>query len=115
MVIGALAVGIGYLGWVSTSNSLNSVTFKDIGYSTPDGTLAQVDFQVTREPGTAVKCAVKALDSKYAVVGWKVVNIPADAADLASNGGRTLNQRIDLITESPSVSGVVDSCWIPKA
>lgn len=114
-MIGTLAVGIGYLGWVSTSNSLNSVTFKDIGYSTPDGTLAQVDFQVTREPGTAVKCAVKALDSKYAVVGWKVVDIPTDAADLASNGGRTLNQRIDLITESPSVSGVVDSCWIPKA
>ncbi|WP_043793830.1 DUF4307 domain-containing protein [Pseudarthrobacter chlorophenolicus] len=111
---GALAVGIGFLAWVSTSNSLSAVTFKDVGYSTPDATVAEVDFQVTREPGTPVKCAVKALDSKYAVVGWKVVDIPADApegAEKTADGGRTVSQRVTVRTESLSVSGVVDSCW----
>ncbi|KQR02242.1 hypothetical protein ASF72_11525 [Arthrobacter sp. Leaf141] len=111
----ALAVGIGFMAWVSTSNALGGVTFKDIGYSTPDGTLAEVDFQVTREPGTEVKCSVKALDSKYAVVGWKVVDIPAEATEDSSDGGRTLAQRVSVRTESLSVSGVVDSCWVPKA
>ncbi|WP_258805257.1 DUF4307 domain-containing protein [Pseudarthrobacter sp. NS4] len=108
----ALAGGIGFMAWVSTSNSLTDVTFKDVGYTTPDATLAEVDFQVTREPGTPVKCAVKALDSKYAVVGWKVVDIPPGAAQETADGGRTVSQRVALRTESLSVSGVVDSCWI---
>lgn len=107
----ALAAGIGFLAWVSTSQSLSDVSFKDIGYSTTDATLAEVDFQVTREPGTAVKCAVKALDSKFAVVGWKVVDIPPAQADGTADGGRTVAQRVPVRTESLSVSGVVDSCW----
>jgi hypothetical protein len=116
-VIVALAIGMGFLAWVSTSNATASVTFKDIGYRTTDATQAEVDFQVTREPGTAVKCAVKALDSKFAVVGWKVVDIPPveqQAQSQSADGGRTLAQRVVLRTESQAVSGVVDSCWIPK-
>ncbi len=101
------------MAWVSTSSAVSGVTFKDIGYSTTDATQAEVDFQVTREPGTAVKCAVKALDSKFAVVGWKVVDIPPGEADQTADGGRTISQRIVVKTESLSVSGVVDSCWIP--
>ncbi|UTT70726.1 DUF4307 domain-containing protein [Arthrobacter sp. DNA4] len=109
----ALAVGIGFLAWVTTSNSLSGVTFKDVGYSTADATLAEVDFQVTREPAKPVKCAVKALDAKFAVVGWKVVDIPPSPGDSTPDGGRTVAQRVTLRTESASVSGVVDSCWIP--
>ena len=60
----ALALGIGFMAWISTSNATASVTFKDIGYSTPDATLAEVDFQVTKEPATGAKCAIKALDSR---------------------------------------------------
>jgi len=110
-----LAVGIGFLAWVTTSNSLSGVTYKDVGYSTTDATLAEVDFQVTREPANPVKCAVKALDSKFAVVGWKVVDIPPTAGNGTPDGGRTVAQRVTLRTESASVSGVVDSCWIPGA
>lgn len=93
---------------------MSGVTYKDIGYSTTDATVAEVDFQVTREPANAVKCAVKALDSKFAVVGWKVVDVPPSAADGTPDGGRTVAQRVTLLTESPSVSGLVDSCWIPS-
>ncbi|WP_131682107.1 DUF4307 domain-containing protein [Pseudarthrobacter sp. YALA5] len=113
IAIGALAAGIGFMAWVSTSSAVSDVTFKDIGFSTIDATAAEVDFQVTREPGTAVKCAIKALDSKFAVVGWKVVDIPPGEADATADGGRTVSQRVALRTESLSVSGVVDSCWIP--
>ncbi|TPV51554.1 DUF4307 domain-containing protein [Pseudarthrobacter phenanthrenivorans] len=107
----ALAAGIAFLAWVSTSQSLNDVSFKDVGYSTTDATLAEVDFQVTREPGTPVKCAVKALDSKFAVVGWKVVDIPPEEDNGTADGGRTVAQRVAVRTESLSVSAVVDSCW----
>ena len=103
------------MAWVSTSSATSSVTFKDIGYSIPDATQAEVDFQVTREPGTAVKCAVKALDSKFAVVGWKVVDIPPAEPDGTADNGRTISQRVVHRTESLSVSGLVDSCWVPAA
>lgn len=103
------------MAWISTSNATESVTFKDIGYSTPDATLAEVDFQVTKEPATAAKCSVKALDSKFAVVGWKVVDITPNAADAGTDGGRTIAHRATVRTESQAVSGIVDSCWIPDA
>jgi hypothetical protein len=95
---------------------MSSVTFKDVGYRTVDATQTELDFQVSRDPGTAVKCAVKALDSKFAIVGWKVVDIPsAPAAGGAESpdGGRTVALREVLRTESQSVSAVVDSCWVP--
>ena len=112
--IAALAAGIGFLAWVSTSSAMSSVTFKDIGYRTVDATQTEVDFQVSRDPGTAVKCAVKALDSKFAIVGWKVVDIPTESGQgAATDGGRTVALREVLRTESQSVSAVVDSCWVP--
>lgn len=112
IAVAALAAGIGFMAWVATSNAVSAVTFKDVGYSTVDATAAEVDFQVTREPGTAVKCAVKALDSKFAVVGWKVVDIPPGESNATADGGRTVSQRVALRTESLSVSGVVDDCWV---
>ena len=38
----ALAAGIGFMAWVSTSSATSSVTFKDIGYSTTDATQADI-------------------------------------------------------------------------
>jgi hypothetical protein len=115
ILILALVAGMAFMAWVSTSNATASVTFKDIGYSTPDATLTEVDFQVTKEPDTAAKCSVKALDSKFAVVGWKVVDIAPNAADAGADGGRTTAHRATVRTESQAVSGIVDSCWIPDA
>ncbi|MBP1137165.1 hypothetical protein JOE31_003397 [Arthrobacter sp. PvP023] len=111
--IAALVAGIGFMAWISTSLNTETVSFKDIGYSTTDATQAEIDFQVTKEPGTAAKCAVKALDAKFAVVGWKVVDIGPNPADATADGGRTTVHRAVVRTESLSVSGVVDSCWIP--
>ena len=113
ILIGALAAGIALMAWISTSAATESVGFKDIGYSTPDATMAEIDFQVTKNPETAAKCAVKALDSKFAVVGWKVVHVGPNAADAGTDGGRTTVHRVSVRTESQAVSAVVDNCWIP--
>jgi hypothetical protein len=112
IIIAALVIGIAFAAYVATGSAQAPVTFKDIGYSTVDDTQAEVDYQVTKYPGATAKCAIKALDSKFAVVGWKVVEIgPNDPQD-NPDGGRTTVQRTVLRTESPSVSGVVDGCWI---
>lgn len=112
IVIAALVLGIGFAAYVAMGSAQAPVTFKDIGYSTVDDTQAEVDYQVTKYPGATAKCAIKALDSKFAVVGWKVVEIgPNDPQD-DPDGGSTTAQRTVLRTESPAVSGVVDNCWI---
>jgi hypothetical protein len=113
IVIAALALGIGFLAWVSISAATASVSFKDIGYSTVDATATEIDFQVIKNPETAAKCAVKALDAKFAVVGWKVVDVGPNAADAGADGGHTTAHRVTVRTESQSVSAVVDNCWIP--
>ena len=87
ILVVSLVAGMAFMAWISTSNATDSVTFKDIGFSTPDATVAEVDFQVTKEPATAAKCSVKALDSKFAVVGWKVVDIAPNAADDGADRG----------------------------
>ncbi len=88
------------------------MTFKDLGYSTVDATVTEVDFQVVKYPAATAKCAVKALDSKFAVVGWKVVEVGPNEPKDGADGGRTTVQRVMLRTESEAVSGVVDNCWI---
>ncbi len=115
LLVAALALGIGFMAWISTSSATASVTFKDIGYSTPDATLAEIDFQVTKDPATSAKCALKALDAKFAVVGWKVVDVGPNDAGTGADGGRTTAHRALVRTESQAVSGVVDSCWNPDA
>jgi hypothetical protein len=109
----ALAAGVGFLAWSATSGTAGSVSFKDLGYSTPDATLAEADFQVTKEPNADAKCAVKALDEKFGVVGWKVIDIGPNPALEGSDGGRTTVHRAEVRTESQAVSAVVDNCWIP--
>ncbi|WP_347110311.1 DUF4307 domain-containing protein [Paenarthrobacter sp. S56] len=112
IVIGTLVVGIGLAAYVATGSGKPEVSFKDIGYSTVDDTQAEVDYQVIKDPGTTAKCAIKAMDSKFAVVGWKVVEIGPNPPQQDADGGRTTAQRTVLATESPAVSGIVDSCWI---
>jgi hypothetical protein len=113
--IAVLAAGIAFMAWISTSLNAETVTFKDIGYSTTDATQSEIDFQVTKAPAIGAKCAVKALDDRFAVVGWKVVDVGPNPADASADGGRTTVHRAVVKTESLSVSGVVDSCWIPDA
>jgi len=115
ILFAALAVGIALLAWVSTSAATSSVSFKDIGYSTRDATLTEIDFQVTKDPAADAKCAVKAMDSKFAIVGWKVVDIGPNGTDAGTDGGHITAHSTQLRTESQAVSAVVDSCWIPDA
>jgi len=112
LVIAALLLGIGFMAWIATTSATAPVTFKDIGYHATDATQIELDFQVSKYPGATAKCAVKALDSKFAVVGWKVVEIGPNEPKDGADGGRTTIHRLALRTESEAVSGVVDNCWI---
>jgi hypothetical protein len=108
---GALGVAVVSAGFFALGQSGQQIDSKDVGFAVADAGHMTVDFQLTKDPGVTVQCAVKALNDNYAVVGWKVATIgPADEA----TGGTTAH-RVQLRTESMAVSGGVDSCWTEDA
>ncbi len=108
-VIAALTAAVIAIGIFAFSTVAPRVSFKDVGFSFSSDQQARVDFEVTKPTDATAHCAVQVLSENYAVVGWKVVTIgpvPAGA------DGRTTAQQVELRTDSPGVSGGVDSCWI---
>ncbi|MCY0904912.1 DUF4307 domain-containing protein [Arthrobacter sp. H14-L1] len=104
-----------FVAWLALGRGEPSVASKDVGFSVRDSTLTEVDFQVVKDPGATAQCAVKALASSFAIVGWDVVTIGPNGTDSGIDQGRTTAQRAAVRTESLAVSGVVDSCWIVPA
>lgn len=95
-----------FIAWSSFGKG-PSAEYKLNSYSVTDATQAMLRFEVTKPPERAAQCAVKALDNNYGVVGWKVIDVPAD-----THGPQTTTQTVPLRTDSLAVTAVVDSCWV---
>ena len=114
IVIAALAVAVVLAGYFAFVQAKPSVSGTDVGFNVSDPHHATVDFQVTKDPEATAQCAIQALNETYAIVGWKVATIGPAAEGKGNDGGRTTVHRIQLRTESPSVTGGVNACWIVK-
>ena len=67
-----------------------------------DGHLA-FTFQVTRRPGTAVRCTVEAFDDRRGQVGFATVDIPAgDSAQV--------RRTVTIATQGKAVSADIQGC-----
>ena len=109
LIIAVLVTAVAAVAWVALTTGNPSITYKDVGFSVGETNRASVDFEVTKDARHTAQCAVQTLSENFAVVGWRVVTIgPEDGSD----GGRTTAHRTDLRTDSPAVSGGVESCWI---
>ncbi|MEV8339379.1 DUF4307 domain-containing protein [Leucobacter sp. NPDC077196] len=99
-----VAGGIAFLvfsGWQQT----NRVSFQDIGYTKNGDTSLDMKFQVTTEPNTPVACAVEALNTSKATVGWKVVELP-----VTDQQSHTVTARV--VVTNPATAASVRSCWV---
>ena len=83
-----------------------------VSYNVVDDTMTTVDLTVTKDPEDTAACAVKAMNSTYAVVGWNVITIGPNSEDVGSENGRTTVVRGAMRTDSLAVTGVVEECWI---
>lgn len=108
----ALFAGVVLMGIIALTSATPDVSSKDVGFDVVDSTYATVDFRVTKEPGTTAECAVRVLNSSYAIVGWKVVTVGPTPPSEGIDDRRTTVETASLRTESLGVSGGVDSCWI---
>lgn len=105
---GGIAVALTFAVWVvwaGLDGSAPQLDVRDTGYVLAD-TEATAEFQVTVDPGTPVRCAVKALNEQFEIVGWKVVDLPAADA-------RTTAHSETMRTTMPATTGLISRCWLP--
>ena len=95
---------IGALSWITVVNSLDDVTFDEIGYEVVDDRTVTVSFQVTPPTGAPFACALQALDEDFGIVGWRVIEYPA-----FKETTRAFKETIPTV--APATTGTVHSCW----
>ena len=107
IIVGALVLTVvaAWVVWVGLLSTPASIETQDIGATIIDASTVELREGVTVDPGTRVTCSFQALDGDFAIVGWKVVQLPA-----ATERSRVITER--LRTSAPAVSGLIGSCWL---
>ena len=95
-----------WLWWGGVLESPSQLNTRDLGYVLVSDREVVVKYEITTPPGTAVSCALQALNGSFGVVGWKVVDVsPSDTWT------RTFEDT--LRTSEPAVTGLLYECWLP--
>jgi len=87
-----------------TIEGANKVTSQDLAYVIMGPNQAKVKFEVTKPQNVDVICAVKVLNSGFAIVGYREIKIAASPEKVV-----TLETLVN--TSELGVTGLVDSCW----
>src|SRR5690606_34135827 len=80
VAVSALAFVIVFAAWLLWGGLLASPAqfeAKDVAHEAIGDSGMSVTWQFISEPDTPARCAVQALNSTFAIVGWKVVDIEA--------------------------------------
>jgi hypothetical protein len=100
-----LAVVIAWVVWAGLLGPSASLGSRDLGYSLVGEDAIEVRYEVTADAGAPVSCALQALNSTFAIVGWKVIAIPP-----SDQGTRQFRET--LRTSEPAVTGLIYRCWL---
>ena len=103
-VVMALATIVWIIGG-GLGGTASRIATTDIAHTIIDAHSVGVTFQVSTDPGTAVSCALEALNESFAIVGWKVVAIP-------SSSQRTRVFTETIRTTERGNTGLIYRCWL---
>ncbi len=104
----AVVALVAIVAWAVWANPLRlgpSAQGDDLGHAVVDASTVEVAFSVTATPGHAFACSVEALNTAFAVVGWKVFVYPASDSRI---------QRFEesVKTTELATTGFVSKCWL---
>ena len=102
---GVLVVVVAWVVWAGLFGPDASLGTRDLGYSLIGDDAVEVQYEVTTEAGSSVSCALQALNSTFAIVGWKIVELPP-----SEQGTRQFRET--LRTSEPAVTGLIYRCWL---
>ncbi|WP_395638320.1 DUF4307 domain-containing protein [Pseudolysinimonas sp.] len=103
--VGVLVVVVAWVVWVGLFSPSASLETRDTGYVTREDGSVDIRFEVSTEPGLSVSCALQALNESFAIVGWKIVELPA-----GEERTRAFVENV-RVTE-PAVTGLIYRCWL---
>jgi len=98
-------VFVAWVVWAGLDGSRPSIEARNTAHELIDDTRVSVSFEVTGPQNTPMACSVQALNEQFAVVGWKVVELP-----LSDKRTRSFTELVR--TTELSNTGVVDTCWV---
>ena len=102
------AFGLVFLAWVVWAGldaAGPGIDVRDTAHSVVDDRTVTVTFELSAPPGTSTHCAVQALNDTFAVVGWKVIEIPA-----SEQRTRTFTETVTTVEEAST--GLIYRCWL---
>jgi hypothetical protein len=102
---GVLVVVVAWVVWAGLLSPTASLESRDVGYVTRDDASVDIRFEVSTAPGTAVSCALQALNQEFAIVGWRIVDLPP--SDLRT---RSFDENVRV--SEPAVTGLIYRCWL---
>lgn len=105
-----VAVAASFGLWVQLSKSDQPVA-RDVGFELISADESSGTFEVVKNPADTAVCAVKALDSSRAPVGWKEVTI-SPTTDTGENSRHSVHT-VHVRTLAEATTITVDSCWKP--
>ena len=96
---------VAWVIWVGIDGNRDSLGTQDIAHSIIDDSNVTVTWQVSVKAGTAVSCALQAQNEAHAIVGWKIVDLPAST---------NFNNRYkeEVRTSQQAVTGLIYQCWL---
>lgn len=103
---GFVAVLVAWLIWGGLLGRPAQIESRDVGYViSDDGRQVDVRWRLTVEPGTTTRCALQALSDSFAIVGWRIVELPPSEQ-------RTRELRETVRTVEEPDTGLIHSCWV---
>ena len=101
--VAVVVVAAVLIGWWTLRNEGQRITATTISYKVESDTSVLVSFDVSRPPGLAVTCSVRAMDGHFTVVGTADIVVPPE-------GEQVVHLQKAVRTTSRAVTGVVQDC-----
>jgi hypothetical protein len=103
--IGVAVVVTVWVVWAGLDGSSATIGTQDTAHTVVDARSVEVEFDVTIPRGDTATCVVQALNEKFAIVGWKVIDLPA-----SEQATRSFSEVVR--TSELASTGLIYDCWL---
>lgn len=100
-----VAVFTAWVLWAGFDNGQGNLEAQDVGHKVVDDSTVTITWRVSVSAGAPVSCALQAQNEAHAIVGWKIVSLPA-----SSTHSRQYSETIR--TSQLAVTGLIYRCWL---
>lgn len=98
-------VFIAWVVWVASNGDGSVVEGRDTGHVVIDDRSTKISFEVSMPAGSTASCALQVQSNEHAIVGWKVVDIPAST--------KYTQSFTEFVRSSElGVTGLIYRCWL---